>query len=98
MEDSEVEFEEVEVQEWVCKKAPPTETRPIVTEGETSTNAMDIDPIPATDPSEPKQYSLVKIVHTKLFCPMHNAVSRRSNKYSPLSRTLTLPTVDSANS
>ncbi|KAJ9094497.1 hypothetical protein QFC21_006037 [Naganishia friedmannii] len=82
MEDSEVEFEEVEVQEWVCKKAPPAELIPIVTNGETSTTAMDIDAPPVTEPAGQKQYSLVKIVHTKLFCPTHNATLQTARRHA----------------
>jgi hypothetical protein len=106
MENAEVDFEEVEVQEWVCKKPKPVEqpaqiptTNPTVenmdvdasapqgsqsTPTEESKSASTVEPKPApTEESKPtlpeqpekKQYSLVKIVHTKLFCPTHNIVS-----------------------
>lgn len=76
MEDPEVEFEEVEVQEWVCKRDPSATVGLVGTNGEASQNAMDIDPTPVTTEAvDQKRYNLVKIVHTKLFCPIHNAVS-----------------------
>lgn len=98
MENSEVDFEEVEVQEWVCKKQKPVEqpapesatssaearmevdsgvpqmAQPAIIEDSTSTLAEVPKPLLAEVP-EKKQYSLVKIVHTKLFCPTHNIVS-----------------------
>lgn len=83
MESSEVDFEEVEVQEWVCKKQKPTEqSASTPATSHPREEGMDVD---AAVPQEPqaipveetgkKQYSLVKIVHTKLFCPTHNIVS-----------------------
>ncbi|KAJ9119644.1 hypothetical protein QFC22_003354 [Naganishia vaughanmartiniae] len=82
MEDPEVEFEEVEVQEWVCKKVPPAESRPIVTNGETFTNAMEVDPPTGTETGSKKEYSLVKIVHTKLFCPLHNVTLQTARRHA----------------
>jgi hypothetical protein len=106
MENAEVDFEEVEVQEWVCKKPKPVEqpsqipaTNPAVEnmdvdssapQGAQSTSTEESKPASTEEPklapteepkpalaehSEKKQYSLVKIVHTKLFCPTHNIVS-----------------------
>lgn len=103
MENTEVDFEEVEVQEWVCKKQKPLEQAASVPATDAVEGKMDVDPavpqghLPSTSTEEPnpgpaaeprsaeeprlveepakQQYSLVKIVHTKLFCPIHNIVS-----------------------
>jgi hypothetical protein len=85
MESPEVDFEEVEVQEWVCKKQilsdqeKPVES--LAGKGDNPAESVDIasQSIPnaepnAADTSAEKQYTLVKIVHTKLFCPLHNTV------------------------
>lgn len=85
MESPEVDFEEVEVQEWVCKKDAAESEKPadaIDQEAHTDvpTESIAVDPQPNPD-SQPvsdiaeKQYTCVKIVHTKLFCPLHNTVS-----------------------
>ncbi|KAJ9106759.1 hypothetical protein QFC19_003072 [Naganishia cerealis] len=84
MEDPEVDFEEVEVQEWVCKKTPSIEAKPFNTDGEARAEAMDVDPLAGSVAK--KQYNLVKIVHTKLFCPTHNATLQSARKDA--SRTL----------
>lgn len=103
MENSEIDFEEVEVQEWVCKKQKPMDQpAPAPSPAEESMNVdagvpQVAQPTPIADSSatlaevpkptlaevtpilpevpEKKQFSLVKIVHTKLFCPTHNIVS-----------------------
>lgn len=85
MESPEVDFEEVEVQEWVCQKqtlSQPEKSENVAPEkGDSPPGHIDVDSQPppnternpANDMSE-KQYTLVKIVHTKLFCPLHNTV------------------------
>lgn len=85
MESPDVDFEEVEVQEWVCKKDLAESEKPAdaidqKTDTDVSTESIavnaqsDADNQPVSDIAE-KEYTLVKIVHTKLFCPLHNTVS-----------------------
>ena len=85
MESPEVDFEEVEVQEWVCKKDLAQSENPTNTVAQTSDTDVPTDSTGTGAQSNPgsqlasdiaeKQYTLVKIVHTKLFCPLHNTVS-----------------------